>query len=116
MADRAPIWTGRGVDERLVGTRFGPVRWFERLDSTNRYLLDEATAGAPAGTVVVADEQVAGRGRRDRRWDARSGGALLVSVLTRPAELPPMRGTWPRRPRRWPCRTPWSSPPGSGRC
>ncbi len=80
------------MDERLVGTRFGPVRWFERLDSTNRYLLDEAAAGAPAGTVAVADEQDAGRGRRDRRWESSPGGALLVSVLIRPAELP--RDAW----------------------
>jgi len=42
------------------------VRWFDSLDSTNRYLLDEARRGAPEGLVAVADFQTAGRGRRGR--------------------------------------------------
>jgi len=64
------------------------VRRFDELDSTNRYLIDEARAGAPGGVVVVADRQTAGRGRLDRRWEAPSGSALLVSVLLRPDLLP----------------------------
>jgi BirA family biotin operon repressor/biotin-[acetyl-CoA-carboxylase] ligase len=61
------------------------VRRFTELDSTNRYALDEAAAGAPDGLVVVADHQTAGRGRLDRRWEAPPGSSLLVSVLFRPA-------------------------------
>lgn len=68
----------------LAGTRFGEVRWFERLDSTNRYLLDLAARGAPEGLVAVADEQTAGRGRLGRTWVAPPGASLLVSVLLRP--------------------------------
>ena len=64
------------------------VRWFDSLDSTNRYLLDEARRGAPEGLVAVADVQTAGRGRRGRGWMAPPGASLLVSVLLRPA-LPP---------------------------
>ena len=64
------------------------MRRFDELDSTNRYLIDEARAGAPGGVVVVADRQTAGRGRLDRRWEAPSGSALLVSVLLRPDLLP----------------------------
>jgi len=67
-----------------TGTRFGEVHWFERLDSTNRYLLDAARSGAPEGLVVVADHQTAGRGRLGRRWEAPPGRNLLVSVLLRP--------------------------------
>jgi BirA family biotin operon repressor/biotin-[acetyl-CoA-carboxylase] ligase len=66
------------------------VRRFDSLDSTNRYLLDEARAGAPEGLVAVADYQTAGRGRRGRSWVAPPGASLLVSVLLRPA-LPPDR-------------------------
>ena len=66
------------------------VRRFDSLDSTNRYLLDEARAGAPAGLVAVADHQTAGRGRRGRTWLAPPGASLLVSVLLRP-QLPPGR-------------------------
>jgi BirA family biotin operon repressor/biotin-[acetyl-CoA-carboxylase] ligase len=60
------------------------IRRFAELDSTNRWLLDEAERGAPDGTVAVADHQTAGRGRRGRVWVAPPGSSLLVSVLVRP--------------------------------
>jgi BirA family transcriptional regulator, biotin operon repressor / biotin---[acetyl-CoA-carboxylase] ligase len=59
------------------------IEWFGELDSTNRYLLGAAGAGAADGLVAVADHQTAGRGRLDRRWDAPPGSSLLVSVLLR---------------------------------
>jgi BirA family biotin operon repressor/biotin-[acetyl-CoA-carboxylase] ligase len=64
------------------------VRWFDSLDSTNRYVLDEARRGAPEGLVAVADFQTAGRGRRGRGWVAPPGSSLLVSVLLRPSLVP----------------------------
>src|SRR5579864_9639914 len=67
-----------------AGTRFGPIRRFAEIDSTNRYVLDEARAGAPEGMVAVGDYQSAGRGRLGRRWEAPSGSNLLMSVLLRP--------------------------------
>jgi BirA family biotin operon repressor/biotin-[acetyl-CoA-carboxylase] ligase len=70
--------------------RFHDIRWFDSLDSTNRYLLDEARRGAPEGVVAVADHQTAGRGRRGRDWVAPPQSSLLVSVLLRP-ELAPER-------------------------
>ncbi len=66
-------------------TTFTDVRRFESIDSTNRYLLEEARAGAPAGVVAVADHQTAGRGRLGRSWEAPAGANLLLSVLLRPA-------------------------------
>jgi BirA family biotin operon repressor/biotin-[acetyl-CoA-carboxylase] ligase len=72
----------------VAGTRFTDVRRFDTIDSTNRYLLDEARRGAPEGVVAVADHQEAGRGRLGRRWEAPPGANLLVSVLLRP-DLPP---------------------------
>jgi BirA family transcriptional regulator, biotin operon repressor / biotin---[acetyl-CoA-carboxylase] ligase len=68
--------------ERVAG--FHDIRWFDSLDSTNRYLLDEARRGAPEGVVAIADRQTAGRGRRGRDWVAPPGSSLLVSVLLRP--------------------------------
>lgn len=65
-------------------TRFREIRWFEVVDSTNRYLIEEA-ATAPEGIVAVADYQTAGRGRLGRRWEAPPGSNLLVSVLLRPS-------------------------------
>jgi BirA family transcriptional regulator, biotin operon repressor / biotin---[acetyl-CoA-carboxylase] ligase len=65
----------------VPGTRFREVRWFASLDSTNRYLVDEAAAGSASGLVAVADEQSAGRGRLGRSWVAPAGASLLASVL-----------------------------------
>jgi BirA family transcriptional regulator, biotin operon repressor / biotin---[acetyl-CoA-carboxylase] ligase len=72
----------------MPGTRFTDVRRFGTIDSTNRYLLDEARAGAAEGVVAVADHQTAGRGRMGRRWLAPPGANLLVSVLLRPGLSP----------------------------
>ena len=69
---------------RLSATRFGPPTWVARTGSTNADVLDAARDGAAEGLVVVADEQTAGRGRRDRVWSAAPGSSLLVSVLLRP--------------------------------
>jgi BirA family biotin operon repressor/biotin-[acetyl-CoA-carboxylase] ligase len=52
--------------------------------STNDDLAAAARAGAPDGTVLVADYQRAGRGRLGRRWEAPEGSSLLVSILLRP--------------------------------
>ena len=64
--------------------RFGDIRWYAEVDSTNRVLADLARAGAPDGVVVAADHQTAGRGRRGRTWEAPAGASLLVSVLLWP--------------------------------
>ncbi len=71
----------------MPGSRFTDIRRFDSIDSTNRYLLDEARRGAPDGVVAVADHQSAGRGRLGRSWEAPPGSNLLLSVLLRP-DLP----------------------------
>ncbi len=68
----------------MSGTRFRDIRCFDSIDSTNRYLLEEARRGAVEGVVAVADHQTAGRGRLGRRWEAPGGSNLLLSVLLRP--------------------------------
>jgi BirA family transcriptional regulator, biotin operon repressor / biotin---[acetyl-CoA-carboxylase] ligase len=67
----------------------GPIRRFDEIDSTNRYLVDEARAGAPSGLVAVAGYQTAGKGRLGRSWEAPAGANLLMSVLLRPGEWRP---------------------------
>ena len=56
---------------------------FDRVDSTNTELLRRAAAGAPSGTVIAAEWQTAGRGRRGRVWHALPGAALTFSLLWR---------------------------------
>jgi len=81
----------RVLQDLASTTRFTDVRLLDRIDSTNRVAVEAAAAGAPEGLVVAADHQTQGRGRLGRRWDAPPGMALLVSVLLRPAGLPPER-------------------------
>ncbi|WP_419862515.1 biotin--[acetyl-CoA-carboxylase] ligase [Candidatus Poriferisodalis sp.] len=77
----------------VAGTRFADVEWRDEIGSTNTELLDRARSGAPEGTVLIADLQTAGRGRRGRRWTAPPGTSLMMSVLLRPppGPLPPSR-------------------------
>ena len=64
------------------------IHHFTEIDSTNRYLLEQARAAASDGLVAVADVQTAGRGRLERRWEAPPGSSMLVSVLLRSAPDP----------------------------
>lgn len=61
-----------------------PFRLFEEIGSTNDDARDWATAGARAGSVVVAELQTQGRGRFGRAWEAPAGTSLLMSVILRP--------------------------------
>lgn len=68
-------------------TEFGtPRRHLRVTDSTNERARELAAAGAPAGTVVTAAAQTAGRGRHGRRWTAPPGTALLYSTILRPLD------------------------------
>lgn len=62
--------------------------------STNADLVAAARAGAAEGTVLVAEEQTAGRGRLGRAWLSPPRAALTFSVLLRPRAVPPARRGW----------------------
>ena len=59
------------------------VRRVAVTGSTNDDLLHVGTRGAPDRLVLVADQQTAGKGRLNRRWESKPGANLLVSVLFR---------------------------------
>ena len=63
----------------------------ETTGSTNADLVAAAAEGAADRTVLVAGEQTAGRGRRDRAWVSPSGSGVYLSVLVRPSSVPPER-------------------------
>ncbi len=83
------------VAPRLRPPLAGPVTWRAQTGSTNADLIALARAGAPEGTVLGADIQTAGRGRRGRSWMAARGHGLLVSVLLRPGVPPVDAGLLP---------------------
>lgn len=60
---------------------------YKSLDSTNDEIRRRAETGAPAGTVIWARQQTAGRGRRGRSWVSVEGN-IYCSVLLRPACKP----------------------------
>ena len=70
-----------GLTTRGLGRR---VLYYPRLDSTNAVAKALAAQGAAEGTLVIADEQTAGRGRLARRWLAPPGTSLLFSLILRP--------------------------------
>jgi BirA family transcriptional regulator, biotin operon repressor / biotin---[acetyl-CoA-carboxylase] ligase len=73
---------------------FTAVEVVARTGSTNADLLAAVRNGAPTGSVLIAEEQSAGRGRLDRSWHSRPGAGLTFSVLLRPAEVPAARRGW----------------------
>jgi BirA family biotin operon repressor/biotin-[acetyl-CoA-carboxylase] ligase len=57
---------------------------FNSLPSTNLEAATRAAAGAAEGLCVVAGEQTAGRGRRQRQWVSPAGAGLYFSIILRP--------------------------------
>jgi BirA family biotin operon repressor/biotin-[acetyl-CoA-carboxylase] ligase len=73
---------------------FASAEVVDRTGSTNADLIAAAKAGAASGSVLVAEQQTAGRGRLDRSWHSQPGAALLFSVLLRPDGVPPAARGW----------------------
>lgn len=78
------------LKKALAKLPLGDVRYFDSIGSTNNEALAWATGGAKDLSLVIADEQTAGRGRLDRKWFTPKGTALAFSLILRPtpAEKP----------------------------
>lgn len=63
------------------------IEWHSVIDSTMHRAAALAREGAPAGTIVGADQQTAGHGRLGRPWHSASSGGLYFTVILRP-QLP----------------------------
>jgi BirA family transcriptional regulator, biotin operon repressor / biotin---[acetyl-CoA-carboxylase] ligase len=62
----------------------GAIRYFDTIGSTNDEALAWAAQGAPNLSIVIADEQTAGRGRLDRKWFTPPRSAIACSVIMHP--------------------------------
>jgi BirA family biotin operon repressor/biotin-[acetyl-CoA-carboxylase] ligase len=97
--ERPPL-QGRSLERALVV----PGGLWRRLDvraetgSTNADVAEAAGRGEPEGLIVIAEQQTAGRGRRDRQWVSPPRAGLTLSVLLRPGDPDPANG-WPAVPR-----------------
>ena len=73
----------------LRGTIFDEhVHHFYKIGSTNTAAMAAAAEGAPEGSVFLAEEQTAGRGRGANTWQSPRSTGIYCSVVVRPA-LPP---------------------------
>ncbi len=64
------------------------IHHYFKAASTNRIAFDRGHAGDPHGTVVIAEEQTAGRGRAGRAWHSEKTSGIYVTVLLRPSISP----------------------------
>ena len=60
------------------------VFYYDSLDSTNTKAKELAEEGYPSGTLVVANQQTAGRGRRGRSWTSPPGTGIFMTLLLKP--------------------------------
>lgn len=80
------LWDG--LDAAAVGRRCGLANvWlYAEVDSTQDVAHARAEAGAPAGSLIVADMQRSGRGRHGRRWTSQPGRGVWCTILERPRD------------------------------
>jgi len=72
----------------VKGTLFQQIQHYYKIGSTNIAAMEAAAGGAPQGSVFVAEEQTAGRGRGANRWHSARSAGIYCSVVLRP-NLPP---------------------------
>lgn len=70
---------------RLPEDRPGEIKVYDTVDSTNTVLKELARQGAPAGSVVMSEEQTGGKGRRGRQFLSPSGTGIYLSYLLIPS-------------------------------
>lgn len=83
------ILTPDMLRQRLKGSLFGRrIHHFFKVDSTNRVALELGHAGELEGSVVLAEEQTAGRGRAGRSWHSERAAGIYATLLLRPRLAP----------------------------
>jgi len=75
-----------GLNTRVFGAR--EIISLAEADSTNLRAKDLAAGGAPEGTVVLAERQTEGRGRKGRSWFSPAGAGIYLSLVLRPTMAP----------------------------
>ena len=72
--------------ESLRNTKWAgcEIHYYDSIDSTNTKAKELAETGHPSGTLVVADQQTAGKGRRGRSWESPSGTGIFMTLILKP--------------------------------
>lgn len=84
--DRLYPWELRArLQTNILGRE---IEYHQQIGSTNERARELARAGAPEGTLIVAEEQTAGRGRRGRGWTSPFAEGIFASLILRPLMSP----------------------------
>ena len=86
MGRCADILSAEEVKPGLGTKVFGQEHYIycRKIDSTNKYARTMAEEGYPEGTLVIAEEQTAGKGRRGREWYSPFSRGIYMSIILRP--------------------------------
>lgn len=83
------MYNKRELEQGLKTKTMGQTIYFyEETDTTNNRARELALEGAPEGTLVVAEKQTAGRGRRGKAWESPLGTGIWMSLVLRPQIAP----------------------------
>lgn len=80
-----PIIVEKGLKTSVMGRS---IYYYQSLGSTNSVAKSLAQEGVAEGSLIIAEEQVSGRGRCGRRWVSSEGDNILASIILRPDILP----------------------------
>ena len=88
--ERAPdVLAPQLLAHKLRGTPFEKrIFHFFKIDSTNTVAMRMGEQGEPHGTVVIAEQQTAGRGRAGRSWISEKSAGIHATILLRPRISP----------------------------
>lgn len=81
----APKLLHRRLQPGPLGKR---IYHFFKVDSTNSVAMALGEQGEPHGTLVIAEEQTAGRGRAGHSWHSEKTNGIYMTVLLRPPISP----------------------------
>jgi BirA family biotin operon repressor/biotin-[acetyl-CoA-carboxylase] ligase len=81
-----PEYDGLQAAELKARLGLPRVDVYDSISSTMDAAHAAAEAGAPAGTLIIADRQTAGRGRAGRRWASSAGAGLYLTLIERPTD------------------------------
>jgi len=76
----------QGLSSKVFGKK--DIIYLNETDSTNTRARELAAQGTPEGTLVIAEKQTNGRGRRGRSWFSPPGGGIYFSLILRPIISP----------------------------
>lgn len=94
LGDTPDVITAEEIQSCLTKSHMGAVGmpytvcYRDEVDSTNTWAKQMAEQDAPEGTVMAADMQTAGKGRRGKHWSSPSGHSIYMSLILRPDVMP----------------------------